>query len=85
MISLLKTSPTAALAASKYVLGLEDDVVGVVCETEDEKMQREEEEEEENRCLVTGMEYGIKIKTLDRSVKGWKQCQQFCQNDRPRL
>ena len=70
--------------SSKQVC-LADEVVGVVCETEDEKMRREEKEEEEkeekNRCLVAGMEYGIKIKTLDRSVKVWKQCQQFCQNE----
>ena len=41
-------------------LCLGEEVAGVICETEDEKMRREEEEEMLNQCLVTGMEYHSK-------------------------
>ena len=56
---------------------LGEEVAGVICETEDEKMRREEEEEMLNQCLVTGMEY--QSKTEMGPAANPLQCQKFCE------
>ena len=58
---------------------LGEEVAGVICETEDEKMQREEKEEVLNQCLVTGMEYQSKNELGPAANP--LQCQSYCQSN----
>ena len=55
---------------------LGEEVAGVICETEDEKLRREEEEEMLKQCLVTGMEY--RSKTEMGPAADSLECQTLC-------
>ena len=54
-----------------------EEVAGVVCETEDEKMRREMEEEKLNECFVTGIEYYTSAPNIGLTNTAL-ECQQLC-------
>ena len=56
---------------------LGEEVAGVVCETEDEKMAREALEERLNQCFVTGVEYSL-VTTIG-TAHSPLACQGLCQ------
>ena len=54
-----------------------EEVAGVVCETEDEKMRRVAEEERLNECFITGVEYFTSSTNIGLTNTP-EECQQLC-------